>query len=978
MALISLAGAVPAGAQDVNNGGDSGATITSVTLTSDPDADDTYAIGDVVSATVTFSKAVTVDEMNGSPTLALNISGSPEPAAYAIGSGTASLVFRYMVKEDDEDTDGIAIGANALALNDARITAGGVDAALAHAALPANLNHKVDGVRPSLERINVTSSGDMVILEYNEQLGDPAPPRSQFTVKVGGVEAALDEDTDTVRFHQSIILFLADKVLSGKTVTVSYTDPTGGDDAAAIQDRVGNDAASFSDHAVENSSIQIDATLPVVTIEAITETVSYNVGTGTPWDIAKFRLTRTGNTDRRLRVKLGWEELVTELGYTGEPTTFVVFRPGQSEKTVKHFVIDTDSNKNPLTTITFQLYPHDGYRLDQRHSAGVTVTVPGQQRARASSDLPVLAVADARAKEGSDSTVDFAVTLDRPARGTVTVHYATADGSAKAGADYTVTEGTLNFTPGDTEMTVSVPVLDDDIDENDETFTLVLRNAAGASFGDSKAIGTIENTDPLPQAWLARFGRTVAGHVVDAVDSRLSGPAGRDTQVTIAGQQLPLGPGAGQGQAMHALAGADGPGAWGNAETGSRSLGEHELLRGTSFRLALDADDQASDGADTRWTAWGQAHASRFDGRTARLALDGNVTTVTLGADAAWKRWLAGVAVGWSEGAGGFRRHPHANGHDGRGAGVMESTLTTVHPYLRYQASDRLSLWGILGYGSGDLAVEADGSGRWTTDTSMRMAAAGTRSVLVPAAAAGDLEIAVRTDAMLVQMRSDAATVEAGNLAATEPNASRLRFLLEGSQSVALGAGRALTPSLKAGIRHDDGDAETGTGIEIGAGLRFVDPDLGLTVDANARGLIAHAAGDYAEWGASGSVRIDPGASGRGLSLTLAPAWGLASGGSERLWSTETARDLAAGEQGEPALSFDAEASYGFAASAGRGTVTPYAGLSRSRSGERILRSGVRWAAGSVLSFGLEGTRREPADEAAVDHGIWLSTSLRW
>ena len=431
---IGLSGPVPAQAQD-SNGGVSGATITSVTLTSDPGGDDgTYALGDVVSATVTFSEAVMVDRDNGSPTLALDIDGSPEPAAYAAGSGTAFLVFRYTVKEGDEDTDGIAIGANALALNDARITAGGVDAALAHAALPANVNHKVDGVRPTLGKIEISNRGRAVVLDYDEDLDSTAPPYSQFTVKVDGVEVALNEDTRADTINQSVILTLADPVASGQTVTLSYTDPTGGDDEAAIQDRAGNDAASFTDRAVDNKSTYVR--LPVVTIEAVTETVSYNVGTGNPWDIAVFRLTRTGDTDRRLRVKLGWAEPVTELGYSEEPTTYVVFRPGQSEKLVRHLVIDSDSDNNPLTSITFRLVAHEGYNLGQQDTARIQVTVPGRQQARGESDTPMLAVADARAKEGSNSTVDFEVTLDRPSRGTVTVDYATSNGTARAGGGF--------------------------------------------------------------------------------------------------------------------------------------------------------------------------------------------------------------------------------------------------------------------------------------------------------------------------------------------------------------------------------------------------------------------------------------------------------------------------------------------------------------------------------------------------------------
>ena len=72
-----------------------------------------------------------------------------------------------------------------------------------------------------------------------------------------------------------------------------------------------------------------------------------------------------------------------------------------------------------------------------------------------------LSVADARVREASDATLDFAVTLSRAASGTVTVEYATADGTATAGSDYTARSGTLTFDPGETAKTVSVPVLDD-------------------------------------------------------------------------------------------------------------------------------------------------------------------------------------------------------------------------------------------------------------------------------------------------------------------------------------------------------------------------------------------------------------------------------------------------------------------------------------------------------------------------------------
>ena len=152
---------------------------------------------------------------------------------------------------------------------------------------------------------------------------------------------------------------------------------------------------------------------------------------------------------------------------------------------------------------------------------------------------PALAVADAQAQEGTDATLDFAVTLDKESTGTVTVEYATSDGTATAGSDYTAVSGTLTFAAGETEKTVSVPVLEDDHNEGSETLTLRLASPSGATIDDGEATGTITNSDAIPEAWLARFGRTVTGQVLDAVEQRLTGPRQAGVRASLAGQALP-------------------------------------------------------------------------------------------------------------------------------------------------------------------------------------------------------------------------------------------------------------------------------------------------------------------------------------------------------------------------------------------------------------------------------------------------------
>ena len=147
--------------------------------------------------------------------------------------------------------------------------------------------------------------------------------------------------------------------------------------------------------------------------------------------------------------------------------------------------------------------------------------------------------------------------------------------------------------------------------------------------------------------------------------------------------------------------------------------------------------------------------------------------------------------------------------------------------------------------------------------------------------------------------------------------------------------------------------------------------------------MIAHEDADYSEWGASGAVRIDPGASGRGLSLTLTPAWGAAEGGAERLWSVPDARGIAANDAFDSQGRLEAEAGYGLGAFGGAGVMTPYVGLGLSGAGDgagdRAWRTGVRWTVGPDIAFGLEGTRSEPAnDDADADNGVRFRATVRW
>ena len=106
---------------------------------------------------------------------------------------------------------------------------------------------------------------------------------------------------------------------------------------------------------------------------------------------------------------------------------------------------------------------------------------------------PSLSIADDSATEGW--TLSFAVTLSAAASSTVTVSYRTSDGTAQSSSDYSAGNGTLRFRAGETRKTISVRTTDDNRNESNETFTVTLHNASGATISDDSATGTIINDD---------------------------------------------------------------------------------------------------------------------------------------------------------------------------------------------------------------------------------------------------------------------------------------------------------------------------------------------------------------------------------------------------------------------------------------------------------------------------------------------------
>ena len=163
------------------------------------------------------------------------------------------------------------------------------------------------------------------------------------------------------------------------------------------------------------------------------------------------------------------------------------------------------------------------------HNAGGICTDDGRKLNHSTSDSvqgPVgISVSDARVEEAAGAVLAFAVTLSRSASSPITINYATSDGSATAGADYTAASGILTIESGSSSGSIEVTVLDDSHNDGEETLTLTLSNASSGVLTDATATGTIENSDAMPRAFMARFGRTAAVHVVEQVQERIAGAA---------------------------------------------------------------------------------------------------------------------------------------------------------------------------------------------------------------------------------------------------------------------------------------------------------------------------------------------------------------------------------------------------------------------------------------------------------------------
>ncbi len=568
---------------------------------------------------------------------------------------------------------------------------------------------------------------------------------------------------------------------------------------------------------------------------------------------------------------------------------------------------------------------------------------------------------------------------------------------------------TRGHATGKTKTRYYLRVHGDSHDEGTETFAIKVRvnepNPDNVSSDGAVTKWTITNDGPIPAAWLARFGRTVAQQALDGIAGRLATPRTPGTQGTIAGRALnlsardrvrhenPFGgeePGSpdwpGRTSGFDADSARIGPGGMTTGASGggrpASALTLRDVLRGSSFTATGQPDATGGSVA-----LWGRAAQATFDGREGATSLDGEVTTGLLGVDYARDRWLIGVSLLQSTGTGGYanigaRSQPcpadgnlSAERRTDPCKGMVETTLTAAVPYVSLQASEQLSLWGAAGYGRGTVRLETGMGETLRTDVDWSMATLGLRgTVLAPTPGDNGPALAVTSDALWAGTDSE----KTRGMESSDSDVTRLRLGLEGSWQMALDDLGQLKPTLAVGARHDGGDAETGFGVELGGGVAWAVPTVGLALNVEGRTLLTHREDDFQDQGVAASFTFDPDpATPLGPSLTLRQDWGgQATGGLDALF----APNPLAQRQGTTATRrWGTEAAWGFPVFDGAFTGSPHVGLGLA-TGTRDYRLGWRLVPAtpaSALSVGLQATRRE-RDAARPEHTVGLEITTRW
>ncbi|NEP81372.1 MAG: sodium:calcium exchanger [Okeania sp. SIO3B3] len=229
---------------------------------------------------------------------------------------------------------------------------------------------------------------------------------------------------------------------------------------------------------------EIATTNPNITISNTTITEGNNGRKN-----AKFTVTLDNESSETVKVNYTTANGTAKAGqdYRKKSGT-LTFKPGQTKKTINVPILgDTLDENNEKFNLNLSK-PRNAQLADRR---GIGTIRDNDET------LPEVSISDAQITENNQGKkqLKFDVTLNTRVNQRVEVNYATADGTAERGEDYQRKQGKLIFRPNQRKKTITVPILGDTLNEEDEKFSVTLSKPKNAKLGDRRGVGTIRDND---------------------------------------------------------------------------------------------------------------------------------------------------------------------------------------------------------------------------------------------------------------------------------------------------------------------------------------------------------------------------------------------------------------------------------------------------------------------------------------------------
>jgi len=269
------------------------------------------------------------------------------------------------------------------------------------------------------------------------------------------------------------------------------TIPAGATTAFGFQAGPGNITTTTdpSDYVLNGQPLGTPGLLPTLSINDVTVTEGDSGTTN-----AVFTVNLSAASTQTVSVNYGTANGTATAGsdYTATSNT-LSFAPGQTSKTISVPIVGNTLAEGS-ENFTLNLSNPTNATISDAQAVGTIIDND------LASVLPQLSINDVIVTEGDNGTSNavFTVNLSTASTQAINVNYATANGTATAGSDYTATSNTLSFAPGQTSKTITVQVNGDTLDEVNETFTLNLSSPTNATIADAQGIATIQDNDSPP------------------------------------------------------------------------------------------------------------------------------------------------------------------------------------------------------------------------------------------------------------------------------------------------------------------------------------------------------------------------------------------------------------------------------------------------------------------------------------------------